>query len=298
MGLGQKIKKIRKEKGLTQADLCGDQITRNMLSQIESEKALPSISSLRYLARRLEIPIGYFLTDQGDELYYRKLASISSIKKSYTEKQWEKCIELCRSLPDLDDETALLCADCYLKIGLRQFQNGEMDPAKRSFELCRLFSTRTVYPHEELQELSGIYSSLIQSLEEHAQSANILAGGGKSFQEKYELAVYNYLLSVVDNSRYEIAAQIYDAINLKNPLYRTHISACLSSSAGNYQRAISLLQDLLSKMEKSKDYDPILFYRVIHNLETNFQTIGDYKSAFEFSERKKELNKKYKLTEW
>ena len=40
MDLGQKLRQARKDAGLSQRQLCGDVITRNMLSQIESGKAL------------------------------------------------------------------------------------------------------------------------------------------------------------------------------------------------------------------------------------------------------------------
>ena len=52
MELGEKLRLARLEAGLTQRQLCGDTITRNMLSQIESGKAGPSVATLQYLARQ------------------------------------------------------------------------------------------------------------------------------------------------------------------------------------------------------------------------------------------------------
>lgn len=63
MELGEKIRRARLEAGLTQRALCGDIITRSMLSQIESGKARPSMGTLQYLARRLDLPVGYFLDE-------------------------------------------------------------------------------------------------------------------------------------------------------------------------------------------------------------------------------------------
>ena len=42
--LGQRLKEARIEAGLSQRQLCGDTITRNMLSQIES-KCLENLSA-------------------------------------------------------------------------------------------------------------------------------------------------------------------------------------------------------------------------------------------------------------
>lgn len=64
MMLGQRIKEARLASGLSQRALCGDRLTRNMLSQIENGSARPSMGTLEYLARRLDKPISYFLDEQ------------------------------------------------------------------------------------------------------------------------------------------------------------------------------------------------------------------------------------------
>ena len=64
MELGEKLRLARLEAGLSQRQLCGDTITRNMLSQIEHGTARPSMDTLRQLAARLEKPISYFLEEE------------------------------------------------------------------------------------------------------------------------------------------------------------------------------------------------------------------------------------------
>ena len=65
MELGQRLKQARLAAGLSQRQLCGDTITRNMLSQIENGVAKPSMETLRYLAAQLGKPMGYFLEEQA-----------------------------------------------------------------------------------------------------------------------------------------------------------------------------------------------------------------------------------------
>lgn len=65
MRLGSKIKEARVEAGLSQRALCGEQITRNMLSQIENGSAKPSVKTLEYLAGKLGKPMSYFLEEQA-----------------------------------------------------------------------------------------------------------------------------------------------------------------------------------------------------------------------------------------
>lgn len=65
MELGEKLRQARLEAGLSQRQLCGSEITRNMLSLIEHGSARPSMDTLRYLAARLEKPVSYFLEEEA-----------------------------------------------------------------------------------------------------------------------------------------------------------------------------------------------------------------------------------------
>ncbi len=67
MELGEKLRRSRLEAGLSQRQLCGEEITRNMLSLIENGTAKPSMKTLQYLAARLGKPVGYFLGEAAPE---------------------------------------------------------------------------------------------------------------------------------------------------------------------------------------------------------------------------------------
>lgn len=63
MTLGEKLRQARLDAGLSQRQLCGTEITRNMLSQIENGSASPSMKTLVYLSHQLGKPISWFLDD-------------------------------------------------------------------------------------------------------------------------------------------------------------------------------------------------------------------------------------------
>ena len=63
MELGEKLRQARLEAGLSQRQLCGEEITRNMLSLIENGSAKPSMKTLQYLACRLGKSVSYFLEE-------------------------------------------------------------------------------------------------------------------------------------------------------------------------------------------------------------------------------------------
>jgi transcriptional regulator with XRE-family HTH domain len=77
--IGEKIRFLRKSKGLSQMELSKKiGITYSHLSDLENQKSLPSVDTIRKLSRVLEVHAGYFFSDQGhdqDTLY-------SELKKS------------------------------------------------------------------------------------------------------------------------------------------------------------------------------------------------------------------------
>jgi transcriptional regulator with XRE-family HTH domain len=83
MELGQRIKQARLAAGLSQRQLCGDTITRNMLSLIESGRAKPSMDTLSYLASRLGKPMGYFLEEDAVLSPNQKI--IADARDAYTQ---------------------------------------------------------------------------------------------------------------------------------------------------------------------------------------------------------------------
>lgn len=74
MDLGQRIRQARLAAGLTQRELCGDQITRNMLSLIENGGAKPSMETLLYLSRRLGLGVERLLGEGSDPLEQARAA--------------------------------------------------------------------------------------------------------------------------------------------------------------------------------------------------------------------------------
>lgn len=66
MTMGQRIRAARVAAGLSQRELAGTEITRNMLSSLEHDAANPSVATLRYLSERLGKPVSFFLGEDGE----------------------------------------------------------------------------------------------------------------------------------------------------------------------------------------------------------------------------------------
>ena len=88
--LGKRIKEARLAKKMTQSELVGTFITRNMLSRIESGNACPSVKTLEYLAGRLDLPAGSLISDevQGEEDSDRNAQQLITVKRLYNESDY------------------------------------------------------------------------------------------------------------------------------------------------------------------------------------------------------------------
>ena len=118
MELGEKIRSARLEAGLSQRQLCGDAITRNMLSQIENGSARPSMDTLRYLAGRLGKPVSYFLEDEA--VTSPNLEIMAQARAAYEAAQYAQAQEslsrYSRPDPVFDWEYHLLQALCLMAL--------------------------------------------------------------------------------------------------------------------------------------------------------------------------------------
>ena len=98
MDMGQRFRSARLEAGLSQAELCRDLISRNMLSLIESGSAKPSLSTLQVLAERLKKPAGYFLGENAEDFSGR--SEVDSAWKAYRAGNVQEAARILDGLQD------------------------------------------------------------------------------------------------------------------------------------------------------------------------------------------------------
>lgn len=119
MELGEKLLRARQEAGLSQRQLCGEEITRNMLSQIEHGTARPSMDTLKYLAARLGKPVSWFLEE--DAVTSPNQQAMADARKAFDGGNWEAAMEALEAYrePDtvFDRERQLLAVLVRLALG-------------------------------------------------------------------------------------------------------------------------------------------------------------------------------------
>lgn len=210
MELGEKILQLRLDAGLSQRQLCGDAITRNMLSQIEHGIAKPSMKTLAYLAERLGKPISYFLEETVDTRALEALAKLRQAEQALAEGRdryaqqlledvdqpllqrqklllasripggdWES---ICDQLPSLDEELYLRATVAFSRGQwdrcLHLLEAMEERPERWYFLSGRLAMARKAYPQaveyllqaEQKEESFALLEQCYREMEDYKQA--------------------------------------------------------------------------------------------------------------------------------
>ena len=127
MDIGQKIKQARLEAGLSQRQLCGDTITRNMLSLIESGRARPGMDTLTALAGRLGKSVSFFLEEDSVALPNRQV--MTDARAAFAGKDYHRALEVLKDYaapdPVFDPERVLMECLCMLELAKQAVVDGK-----------------------------------------------------------------------------------------------------------------------------------------------------------------------------
>lgn len=163
--LGNRIKEARLAKKLTQTEVVGNFITRNMLSQIESGTATPSIKTLTYLADVLDLPVEQLIgaEEPGD------LTLLLELKQALRNGDYTAVLEKAPSLPDtLSDERAALLTQANLRLGERCRETGELPRAVELVGKALELADSGIYANEALRARALLLmGELAQSLQDY-----------------------------------------------------------------------------------------------------------------------------------
>lgn len=145
MDLGQRIKQARLEAGLSQRQLCGEEITRNMLSQIENGTARPSMSTLQYLAAQLGKPVSFFLDETVASTNQTRM---DAARTAFQSGNHQEALDILASYaspdPVFDAEKYLLEALCCLLLA-------ESAPSAALLQQASSAGSKTPYYTPELE---------------------------------------------------------------------------------------------------------------------------------------------------
>ncbi len=287
MKIGEKIKMLRTSKLMTQSELAGNEITRNMLSRIENGAAQPSLDTLRYIASRLNVSPGFLLSESGDEQIYFKHNEINGIKTAYLTGDYRICRDMClNSATADDDEIKLILAECTMEIAIEEFGSGNLRVACEYFDRAIEECATTIYNTNHIFAISAMYFKYMRRISA-TLSSNVIdeteVPVWAALTDSFCLYVSN-ILAFENEDEKSISILPRDG-----SLYALHIEAMSCIRQERFAEAY----DLLHKILVSDEYIPEpMLYHVFCDLEICCKEINDYRGAYEYSNSKIELLQK------
>lgn len=279
MTLGQKIKQARLDRGMTQKELVGDQITRNMLSQIENDSATPSVKTLEYLAGRLGLSASYLMSD----LMLSDGTSpdgLDDMRNAYREGRFDDCIAMLENTltAGTTDEGYLLRSLAALSAAREKVETMEYDKAKEYAESADYYNKQGLYYSAEIDaEMSLILAECANNTEvsEFAfnESEYLRAVHAISFAERYKLATAENALRRGDLEKAEIILSEIDDKDMTGR--KLLVLGELAMERGELEKA----KDILIEAEKTGLHGK----RIYRDIEICCRELEDYKMAYHYA---------------
>ena len=271
MALGPRLRQARLDAGLSQRQLCGDMITRNMLSQIENGSAQPSMETLRYLAAQLEKPVSFFLEE--DAITSPNQQRLAQARHAFQENTPRKALELLRDWqepdPVFDPERWLLEAFSCLRLAEQVLADGKPGYARDLLEQAAKAEAKTLYVLPELRRTRLLLTYRVRP-EDAVQLAAQLP----------QLLPELLLRGQAALSQGDAAAcgKILDAVPSDDPAWQ-------------YLRAEAyyLQQDYSAAVSHYRKAEDVFPKKAIQRLESCYEKLEDYKMAYQYACRLRQL---------
>jgi transcriptional regulator with XRE-family HTH domain len=145
--LGKVIKTKRQSLRLTQADVVGEFITRNMLSQIESGIANPSLKTLRFLSERLDIPFSQLLGGPDYSPYLKA-------KDRYNSAEFGEVLMIADTAKESEfsDELYVVAALSAIELAEKSYMTEDIENCRKFCERAKYYSQMGIFVRKDLNE--------------------------------------------------------------------------------------------------------------------------------------------------
>lgn len=293
MHIGEKIKRLRTAKLMTQSELVGGEITRNMLSRIENGAAQPSMATINYIASRLNVSPGFLLAEEDDEILYFKSAEISNIKKAYANKNYSLCREMCINSEWSDDELMLILAESTLYVAIESFARGNLHRASELLDEVLECCSKTIYNTDTVASLAQGYFNYMGHISPTLDISSVdISQASKLPFLNDEFFVYSHLFLAGEAVGYKKIPYSEEKISLlaEKSSYKMHLKAKILMEEAKYSEGYSLLYELL--FNDSYEIPEPMLYFIFGDLEICCKEINDFKGAYDFSRSKIDLMQK------
>lgn len=304
LSLGEKIKKLRKEKNMTLKELAGDRITAAQISHIERDKSHTSNELLEYLAKQLDVSVDYLL--ETKEMQSKKLTDnlilqgeilIKCNDLEKAEEQLNEAIKICYKYNVLDNY-----GTCNFLLADINFKNGKYSEAVMSYEKALHYFIR----NNDKEKLYKCYLNIgkIYLIEELYKGAifqfefaegilnEIKIEDVDTYKDLYSKMAYCYIkLNNNEKSLYYINKM--DEIDIKNNLDEELNAIMLKANnllnMGEFEKSKEYFKKALEILDKEKNKTELAsIYLTISEI---YKSVGNLDKVLEYSQRVYDIKK-------
>jgi transcriptional regulator with XRE-family HTH domain len=285
--MSKRLKELRIARGLTQSEVAGDSISRNMLSLIENGQARPSVDTLLYLAAKLEVPAGYFFSaDEKEDAYYEKLEAITKLRSAYADGRYKECLDICRDIGSTDDEAAYIRAMSELNLVKDYFERYMFSAAVRHLRYAKDAAHYTVYEKKEiLATISFIEIFLTSALSDNIEEELLCPEMYEGSLVPPSFFCYLNCISLFSVDRADDVRALLSTPLMTDSIHIAYLEAKLLITDGH----ISEAADELAKIYSDPSVGFFTLYHTATDLEYCYGMLEDYRSAYECAKRKLKL---------
>jgi transcriptional regulator with XRE-family HTH domain len=231
--LGERIRKLRKQKKMTLEQLAGSELTKGMLSLIENSKAKPSMESLQYIARQLEVETSDLLGETSTE----ELRALLDQAETLFNEEFEQNRDMYKQLITLIEP--------YLS------------KLSQGYESARLLD---IYSRSLFHEKKSGWKELVERVSTMYDQMNLTARrssiGIFKALEKFNEHCYSDSLSRFLNERKQIEEK-HAFIDPMTRLDFDYYEAVLYFAVGNAEAATSVMENALAFSKEQRIFHKI-----------------------------------------
>lgn len=286
MTLGQRLRKARIEKGLTQSQVAGERITRNMLSQIENDLASPSVKTLEYLAQKLDVRAGWLLEDEAQE---RAALALAEAKALWQAGAWRACLQAL-SDGEASDEALALRTDAALRLSQQALDEERFHEAKEFALAAQKWNEAGAY-RSQAQSLraAAVLARCAQQMKSGA--ADAVGAYREAYLRAQNGVAYHLLMARYQLEQEHVQAaerEIWSIADLPEESRAEYLvlRGRIAARKEQFENAIVYLQ----QAEDAGELPRILRRELYRCMELCCRESGDFKAAYEYAAKQLALN--------
>lgn len=285
MTLGEKLRQLRRGLGMTQKELAGERITRNMLSQIESGTATPSMKTLQYLAERLGVSAAS-LMDPADGA-----STLDAARRRLRAGDLEQAIALAEKVSGASEERRVLLAHAKFRLSQARLLQGQVCEAEELARSALRDNEKSLYTSESmhLKLLATVAICEIQRGEKPVESIN---AAKEIYREAGWEAIYHILLArdLMKRDRLQAAErELWQVTAL--PDRERSLFWITRGEIALRQDKVSDALACLKRAEETEVPGTSLSRELYNLLETLYRETEDYQNAYLYAAKLREMDR-------